>query len=546
MGGGMGGMGGGGGGMGMFNVPRELLPANHPLNLLPKIPPGGFKAFSVKDDLSDAKIKDNPHPKASPKPKFEKIPLEIPADSSASQYWDKYFSAHSPESAAVRDAVRRLMYKKKYDQAIAFLSAVLRSPHPQPWMYEALALAMQAADKPKEEIERAVMSAVVFCNNSDDLLYLGAYLMRLGINGRALDIFRQVAQQDPLRPEPYMLGLKAARELNDLDGLRWASLGIINQAWTKDQVKVWQAGVGVAKEVLERLQKENKKEAAAFRKELDQAMIRDCVVVVRWTGDADVDLYVEEPGGSVCSLRNPRTTSGGILAGDVLSQTPSDSAGAHSQVYVCPRGFDGKYRVLLWRVFGKVVSGKVSVEIVTHYGTKNSSSLSKKIPLEKEKSMVVFDLKDGRRKESIHQQQIASAASSQLAINQQIVAQQIASSIDSHAMNSLYDDRSRVSTGAAGPITNGQAGRFIALGGAPGYQPVIIFLPKGTQFRATAVVSADRRYVRVTPSPIFSAVTEVSTFNMASGETGTSSGSGNSGFSGGAGGGGPGGGGGAF
>ena len=46
MGGGMGGMGGMGGGMGMFNLPANLLP------VLPKVPPGGFQAFAVKDDLT--------------------------------------------------------------------------------------------------------------------------------------------------------------------------------------------------------------------------------------------------------------------------------------------------------------------------------------------------------------------------------------------------------------------------------------------------------------------------------------------------------------
>ena len=159
-------------------------------------------------------------------------------------YWDKYFSTHTPEPAAVRDAVRRLMKDKKYDHTIALIGAALRHRQVQPWMYEAMSLAMQAAGRPKEEIERAVMSAVDFCDNPADLMYIGTYLMQLGLNERALDIFRQVAQQDPLRPEPYMLGLKAARELNDLDGLRWASLGILSQAWPKDQAKVWQAGAG--------------------------------------------------------------------------------------------------------------------------------------------------------------------------------------------------------------------------------------------------------------------------------------------------------------
>ncbi len=47
-------------------------------------------------------------------------------------------------------------------------------------MYEAMSLAMQAAGRPKEEIERAVMSAVDFCENAADLLYIGKYLMQIG------------------------------------------------------------------------------------------------------------------------------------------------------------------------------------------------------------------------------------------------------------------------------------------------------------------------------------------------------------------------------
>ena len=172
------------------------------------------------------------------------------------------------------------------------------------------------------------------------------------------------------------------------------------------------------------------KEADEFQAELDQAVARDCVVAVHWTGDADVDLLVLEPTGTVCSLRNPRTTAGGVMLGDVLSQTNSDNSGGHSEVYVCPKGFDGTYRLKVWRVWGKVTTGKVTVEVVTHFRDKNSITVSKKIPLEKDEAAVVFDLKDGRRKESLREQQVANAAGGQLAINQQILAQQIAAAVD--------------------------------------------------------------------------------------------------------------------
>ena len=81
--------------------------------------------------------------------------------------------------------------------------------------------------------------------------------------------------------------------------------------------------------------------------------------------------------------------------------------------------------------------------------------------------------------------------------------------------------------------------------GAVGYRPVITALPEGANFNSNAVISADRRYVRVAPSPTFSQVTEVSTFNFVTGQ-GTNQQQGQGGFGGGAGGGGGFGGGGFF
>ncbi len=259
------------------------------------------------------------------------------------------------------------MSQRKFDHVIALINAALRHRQAQQWMYEALALALEAAGRPKAEIERAVMSAVDFVDNTADLMYIGAYLSQLGLDRRALQVYRQAAALDPIRPEPYMLGLRAARAIDDLDGLKWASLGILGQAWPKEQANVWQAGLGVANEVLDRLRAEKRtKEADQFLAALDEAVARDCVAVVTWTGEGDVDVLVEEPSGTVCSLRNPRTTAGGILIGDDIRQAGRDSFGGHSAVYVCPKGFDGTYRMLVRRVWGNVTAGKVNVEVITH------------------------------------------------------------------------------------------------------------------------------------------------------------------------------------
>lgn len=49
-----------------------------------------------------------------------------------------------------------------------------------------------------------------------------------------------------------------------------------------------------------------------------------------------------------------------------------------------------------------------------------------------------------------------------------------------------------------------------------GVRPVITVLPEGTNMSASAIISADRRYVRITPVPIFSGVTSVETFTFRS------------------------------
>ena len=50
--------------------------------------------------------------------------------------------------------------------------------------------------------------------------------------------------------------------------------------------------------------------------------------------------------------------------------------------------------------------------------------------------------------------------------------------------------------------------------GNPGFAPVITTLPSGTQLGASAVVSPDRRYVRMNLQPFFSSVGPVQTFTF--------------------------------
>lgn len=55
--------------------------------------------------------------------------------------------------------------------------------------------------------------------------------------------------------------------------------------------------------------------------------------------------------------------------------------------------------------------------------------------------------------------------------------------------------------------------------GGVGFRPVISWLPTGTNLTAGAVVSADRRHVRLSLSPFFSSIPRVDTFNYRTGQS---------------------------
>ena len=557
-GGGMGGMmggGGGGGGMGggMGGGGGGLFSVDDDLTLTPNGAPATAKASAPA--ASQAK------PKASasePRREVKKtassqkpavIHLNISDDASVAKIneaWDRHLARRqecSPES--LKATVRHLWNSKpenKYDQIVALIRGALRHQQSQPWMYEALTLALRAKGAPKEEIERAVMSAVEFAQSPTDLMFLAIFLEQLGLEERSLSVCRQIIKVNPLLPVPYVQSLRLAQKLGDLEATQWASLGVLGQAWPEEHKVVWRKGYLAAMDVLERLKKAGRtSEAASFERAMNQVSIRDCVVCVSWTGEAEVDLMVEEPSGKVCSLRYPRTPSGGVFLGDAPDQVGKEDTGAHTQVYVCPSGFSGDYRLFVRRVWGTLSDNKVKVAVWTHYHTDKQSAVIRQISLEGDAASVRFDLADGRRTDSLHEQQVANAATlhmavgqqvgAHLAMQQQVLAQRVFSNLDQDAMDAL--SKALAANGATSGSMTSSITRTISNSGAVGYQPVIIVLPEGCNLAATAVISADRRYVRVTALPLFSGVSKVTTFNMATGaEQSGGGGSGGKGFSG--------------
>ena len=469
------------------------------------------------------------------------------------QTWSDYFAASFADPASIRLTVRELMNDSKPDSVIELVQAAIGHNQVQPWMYEAMVLAMQITERPQSEIERALMSAIDLSNDSSDAMIVVDYMAKNGLEKRAIRVLMDIAEEQPGSPEPYVIGLRAAQRISDEDGIRWATAGIFSQAWPKHRHIVKDA-VLAAKALQAQMEKQGRaNDLTEYRAALDEVLQRDCIIEVSWTGDADLDLFVEEPGGSVCSRLNQRSMGGGVMMGDEFSKT-SNGNGQITEYYVAPKGFSGDYRLLVRRVWGNVTSGKVTVTIRHHFGTDHELSETRQVAIDEKGALVLFTLADGRRTDSINESQIATIAEEQFIVNRAVLAQQLDNNRSPLAMSRYFQSRYGTGGGTGGDgltvgdLLGNQAG-LLGRRSAVGYQPVITQLPEGSFLTVNHATTADRLYVLCSTSPFFSQVTSVTTFNILGGAGnaqggGGGLGGGGGGLGGGGGGGGLGGGGG--
>ncbi len=252
----------------------------------------------------------------------------------------KQLSIKASAAQEAGDEAKSLAYFGEVRDAVA---GAIRAGHVQPWMYQAYAIALKATDAPREDVERALLSAVDFAESPDDVLHVAARLEEIGSHAAALRLCRNVAELDSQRREPYVMGLRIAQRINDIDGLTWACQGVLAQAWPEKFQPVVEEARLVARATHAMLLEEGRKEEAAlFGESLKKAASHDVIVRVSWTGDADIDLAVEEPSGTICSLDNRSSAGGGTLLGDSFPGHGDDETGTVSETYICPQGFSGQ------------------------------------------------------------------------------------------------------------------------------------------------------------------------------------------------------------
>ena len=265
------------------------------------------------------------------------------------------------------EALLKLHSSGNHEHVIAAIEAALVHGQSQPWMYDVLAMSLRLAKRPTEDIERALLSRVDFtAGDVHDMMLSAAYLTRFEAYEQSLRLYRQASALEPTRPEPYVLGLKLARRQKDYNALRWAVAGTLTTVWTNDRSDLHQNARDAAADARKELIAAGRQdEAAALDRAVREASQRDLVLKLSWAGLGDLDLFVEEPTGTVCSFENPFSRGGGVLVHDGHGPSQKNS---YDQ-YVCAKGVPGSYRIRVRHVWGVIAGGRAILKVIRYQGT---------------------------------------------------------------------------------------------------------------------------------------------------------------------------------
>src|SRR5262249_1988242 len=172
---------------------------------------------------------------------------------------------------------------------------------------------------------------------------------------------------------------------------RWAATNLLQRDWGMENAVFHEQAKKAINDVAERLEKAGRAaDAAQTRALATKNRERDLVIDMVWAEQADIDMTVAEPVGTVCAARTPRTPAGGLWTGDNLKQ--------NEETYVAARAFNGSFEVAIRRVWGKPVADKVTIRVTKHQGSDNESVELHTLVLDsKGEAKLKVNMADGRR-----------------------------------------------------------------------------------------------------------------------------------------------------
>jgi hypothetical protein len=440
--------------------------------------------------------------------KKKKPPL---ADADPKSLWQEKLTEEKTDPGVILACVDFLGTMGRWDHAAELLKANIRhGVVVRPWVYEALAMCLRQTDASADEIERAETSAAdLEPLDAQGFLRAARAMQDLRNPQAALAFCRQAALLEPSVAGPYRDALGYAASAKDMDGLEWAAAQLLARDWPADNAALHQEAEGRVKDLVAALAQSEKSAAAEqMLARLQKARQRDLEITLVWengTAPADLDLIVEEPSGSACSWRTPQTVGGGLRLNGRL--------GDKKVTYVAAEAFPGVYKVRVERVFGHPLGDKAQLRVVRHKGTPEEREEVISVPVaggstDPKKDAVAVKLDGGRRDHLADvpppaaSQRLASTAPKQGGGNDALAQlQRLADPTETGFRETP------IGFDAPGGLPDGNAAEPGARDELAYQTRVAPFFNNRIDATVQAVLSADRRYVRLSLAPTFNVVT---------------------------------------
>src|SRR5262249_688154 len=129
-----------------------------------------------------------------------------------------------------------LAARGKFDHVVEFLKSELRAGLvARPWVYEALAIALQESKGSLVEIEQAQLSAIdLEPQDAQSFLRAPQAMTESPRWDRALAFCKEAAALDPNSPDPYLDTLGYADKIVDTEAMEWAAGNLVSRDWPVD------------------------------------------------------------------------------------------------------------------------------------------------------------------------------------------------------------------------------------------------------------------------------------------------------------------------
>lgn len=316
------------------------------------------------------------------------VPDLVPRSSSTGPeaFWSSYYQSRDEAPDVLREKIKLLNLYRKTRDVQAVLTGYLRyhGKNAEPWMYSALALAIRMQKGNEADVKQALTYAADLAErgrNPNDLVSVADQMLVLGERlDRAGALLDQAAVLVPHRGEPLLMSMQLARKTHDPKRMAEAVERLLSLGWPGDPGFDERVRSEARKEVealARRLREDGRAdEADTLLERLTASEARDLFLRLTWTGDADLDLVVEDPKHFTTQVGTPRTVAGGAIVKNGYGSHPEE-------VYVCPRGFDGTYTVRLDQVYNNAEKPALTatLEIITHEGTAQEKKETRTITL---------------------------------------------------------------------------------------------------------------------------------------------------------------------